>query len=54
MYFILEDDIESDRHYVSGELLSMSQMMELLSKCEVAKAQCFASEQLALEWNACQ
>lgn len=52
MWFILLDDIETKQgHFMPGYLLSMDNMTELLSLCEVAKAQCFPTLDAALEWN---
>jgi hypothetical protein len=53
MYFIINDDIEVDDelHLHHGDILSLFEMQNVLAQCELVSAICFASQELALEYN---
>lgn len=54
MYFILAEDVDNDRYYAEGELMSLIEFMVLVRKAPSTKAYAFHSLDAALEWNASQ
>lgn len=51
MHFILLEDVETDKHYPWGDLLSLAEYQHLVSQCGIAKAIGFPSLDAALEYN---